>query len=209
MHEERERIARDVHDNVGLRLTSALSQIEASHKDDLIRETFTDIRRILTQGQGGSLPLAEVVADLRGELVDYLEIHGIACTWPLVETGDLRLSAGVAHALRSFLRESLHNAARHSGADRVSVDLQVLEDGLRVAVSDSGSGGRGRAPVRIPSLIGEGGHGLRNLRLRISDIGGQMTISRRSGQGFRIEAEMPFSARRPEPASTVVPKRAV
>ncbi|MGI3164799.1 sensor histidine kinase [Pseudooceanicola sp. 200-1SW] len=205
MYEERERIARDVHDNIGIRLTAALGQAETAHKDDLIRETFTDIRRILTQGQGGAVPMADVVADLRAELGDYLDAHGIRCRWPLPECGEVALSAGVAHALRSFLRESVHNAARHSGADLVGVDLRLGDQGFRVAVWDSGAGGgagagRGRAEPRVQSLIGEGGNGLRNLRLRVSDVGGRMQVTQAPGQGFRIEADMPFVARRAEQA---------
>ena len=196
MHEERERIARDVHDNIGMRLTSALGQAELSHKDELIRETFADIRRILTQGQGGSAPLDEVVADLRIELSEYLQAHGMSCDWPLTKIPDVTLSAGVAHALRSFLRESVHNAARHSGAERVEVILTCFDQGLRVAILDSGPRSRSGAGARVDSLVGGGGNGLRNLQLRITDIGGRMHVSRSVEQGFRIEVEMPFVARR-------------
>lgn len=195
MNEERERIARDVHDNIGMRLTSALGQSDVANKNDLIRETFTDIRRILSQDDGGAAPLDEILADLRVELTDYLDAQGIAFDWPLPEAGDARLSPGIAHALRSLLRESVHNAARHSGADRVAVETRVGPAGFRVAIGDSGAGGNPGGASRVQSLVDGGGTGLANLRRRIADVGGRMTVTALPGRGFRIEAEMPFTAR--------------
>ncbi|MBR9764328.1 MAG: hypothetical protein GYB53_12570 [Rhodobacteraceae bacterium] len=202
MNEERERIARDVHDNLGIRLNSALGQSEAAQKDALIRETFTDIRRILTRGDGGAAALDDLVADLRNELGDYLEVHGMACDWPLSEVTGVQLSPGVAHALRSLLRESVHNAVRHSGASSVRIEVLAKADGVKVSASDNGGQRRGRDSARVPSLIGEGGNGLQNLRRRILDVGGRASFAFVPGQGFRVEAEMPFTARRGEPEAS-------
>lgn len=196
MSEERERIARDMHDNIGIRLTSALGQSDVANKNDLIRETFSDIRKILSDGDGGTSPLGDILADLRVELTEYLAAQGIACDWPLHDHSDERPSAGVAHALRSMLRESVHNAARHSGADCVRVRVAIDAAEFHVSVSDTGAGPGRAGAVDVPSLSARGGNGLANLRRRVSDVGGRVTIMPSSETGgFEISATLPFTAR--------------
>ncbi|WP_417269449.1 sensor histidine kinase [Celeribacter sp.] len=195
MNEERERITRDMHDNIGIRLTTALTQSDVANKNDLIRETFSDIRKILSHSDNGTSSLGDILADLRVELTEYLDAQGIAFDWPLHDHSDERPSSGVAHALRSMLRESVHNAARHSGADCVRVRVEIDEAEFRVTVSDTGRGLRGAGTVDVPSLSERGGNGLANLRRRVSDVGGRVTIMPSNEPGFRISATLPFTAR--------------
>ena len=194
MNEERERITRDMHDNIGIRLTTALGQSDVANKNDLIRETFSDIRKILSNSDSGTSSFGDILADLRVELTEYLDAQAIACDWALHDHSDQCLSPGVAHALRSMLRESVHNVARHSGAGLVRVRIEIGEAEFRVTVSDTGRIRGTAGAIDVPS-IGEGGNGLANLRRRVADVGGRVVITSQDGQGFTIVATLPFTAR--------------
>ena len=198
MNEERNRIARDVHDNLGMRLTSALRQQDSDHKNLLIRETFADLRRILTEDNGEIAQMDEVLADLRVELSDYLDAIGREMDWPLTETQDVMLSASVAQSLRAVLRESVHNAARHSDAERVSVGISLSDSGFSLSVRNQGSA-TAASPLEPGSpRLGQGGTGIENMRRRIEGVGGRLEIRRLPKDGFEVFAQMPFIARSPD-----------
>jgi signal transduction histidine kinase len=94
---------------------------------------------------------------------------------PLVET-----------ALYFCCMEAVQNAAKHSGATRVTVQLRRLVGGWRLDVVDDGSGyDQGPAPSR------QGGAGLMNMRDRLDAVGGRVTVSSEVGRGTTVSAVAP------------------
>ncbi|MFP4326449.1 MAG: ATP-binding protein [Paracoccaceae bacterium] len=196
--EERARIARDIHDNIGVHLLGALHSPDPRRKDELIRETLSDLREIIANANGGELELSEILADLRRDMAELLEASGIALDWPMPSGPGLTMSPRMAHALRSVLREALNNAHRHSGAQRVTVRVAAQDGWVHLCVSDDGRGLPQESAPGIARLNdGRRGNGLDNMRSRVEDMGGQFSRGPAPGGGLRIEAALPLG---PEPA---------
>lgn len=179
--EERARIARDIHDNIGAQLLRALHSRETGRKDAMIRETLTDIRDVINNAQGAEAPMEDVLADLRAETADRLEPHGIALGWTLHAAPGALLSRQKVHALRALIREAVSNTIKHAGARSVDVTIRLDADWLRLRVADDGKG----LPAQKASL----GNGLGNMKIRVESFGGEMTLE--SDMGTCLAARIP------------------
>ncbi|MFN7055992.1 sensor histidine kinase [Hyphomonas sp.] len=167
--EERARIARDIHDNIGAQLLRALHSPEATRKDAMIRETLTDIRDVINNAEGFQAPLEDVLADLRAETADRLEPLGIELHWSLRASPGVHPDRGKVQALRAMIREAVSNAIKHSGAKQLVVSIEVDAGGLVLKVEDDGCGLKGGAAAN-------GGRGLANIRDRVGHLGGEITL---------------------------------
>lgn len=179
--EERARIARDIHDNIGAQLLRALHSRETGRKDAMIRETLTDIRDVINNAQGAEAPMEDVLADLRAETADRLEPHGIMLGWNLQAAPGALLSRQKVHALRALIREAVSNTIKHAGARHVEVTIGLDADWLQLTVTDDGKG----LPAQKASL----GNGLGNMKVRVESFGGEMALE--SGEGTRLLARIP------------------
>src|SRR5690606_27629691 len=104
--EERLRIARDMHDNMGAQLLSALHSDTRERKDTLIRETISDLRDIVNNAAQGGKSISELLADLKVEAAERLAAAGLELDWrDICVAGNMVLPPNVAHSLRSALRE--------------------------------------------------------------------------------------------------------
>ena len=180
LYEDRDRIARDLHDHVIQRLYATGMSLEGTmpmitrpevasritNAVDAMDETIKEIRGAIFALQARG---AAAGRDLRGEIVDLVEEMT-----PLLGFGpSLRLGAGLGGEIRpevaeqalAALREALSNAARHANATRVDVMVDVDADRmLAVQVTDNGTG--------IPA---DGRRsGLRNLAIRAEKLGGEL-----------------------------------
>jgi signal transduction histidine kinase len=185
IYEERERIARDLHDVIVQRLYAAGVQLDLlgrrlsrrlARKDaarladavDQLDETITEVRA--TVGRLRSADPAEQHTDLfdsvRAEVDTAGELLGFAPRLTL--TGDpAGLPVDVADHARAALREALTNVVRHSGAGEVTVEVVRDTDGLCLSVRDNGCG--------IPPDVTR--RGLRNLADRAAAIGGRFAVT--------------------------------
>lgn len=187
--EERGRIARDIHDNIGIQLLGALHSSEATRKDVLIRETLADLREIIDNKTGPGLDLGNLIADLRLELSELLEAAGLAVNWPLGD--DLsghNISPRIAHALRSVLREAVNNAVRHARASTVGVAFTLTQAQVRIVISDDGRG--------FDTGAAHEGQGVANMQVRVSALGGRVEVAPMTPggdrPGTRIVVELPL-----------------
>ena len=182
LFEDRDRIARDLHDLVIQRLFATGMSLEGTmpmitrpevasrvtNAVDAMDETIKDIRATIFALQGGD---AVRPPDLRGDIVGLVE----EMSSMLGFAPSLRLGSGLATHVRpevaeqvlATLREALSNAARHSGASQIDVSVDVDPDRiLAVQVTDNGSG--------IPA---EGRRsGLRNMASRAEKLGGELRL---------------------------------
>lgn len=187
--EERLRIARDLHDDVGARLLSGLHRQDLSQTREAMRGAIGDLRAIVSGLSGHDLPLEAVLADLRHETAERLEAAGLALDWPPVELVDPDRTAPyrVYKNLTSAVREVVSNAIRHAGATTVAVT--VHEDGgrLELTLSDDGVG--------LPGEEGGRRSGLANLERRLGEIGGAVEIPETAkGTVIRLSAPIDVSA---------------
>lgn len=179
--EERARIARDIHDNIGAQLLRALHSRETGRKDAMIRETLTDIRDVINNAQGAEAPMQDVLADLRAETADRLEPHGIELSWNLQAAPGALLSRQKVHALRALIREAVSNTIKHADARSVDVSIRLDADWLTLRVVDDGKG----MPAQTASL----GNGLSNMKIRVESFGGEITLE--GGSGTELAARIP------------------
>lgn len=186
--EERRRINRDMHDNIGVQLLGALHSPARERKDALIRQTLTDLREIISNNEYAGRPLADLLADLRAEITEHLEAAQIALDWKADEIGG-PVAAPEAGTLRAILREAAGNVMHHSGAKRAEVRIVLRHDGGRrrliLRVRDDGTG-----PVTTEAPARQG-RGLINLRQRTEARGGRFAFGSRSdGPGSELIAEV-------------------
>jgi signal transduction histidine kinase/uncharacterized protein YoaH (UPF0181 family) len=188
----RRRIERDLHDGAQQRLISLALEVRAAqaaapeemskHRADLSRiaEGLTaalDGLREIALGihpailaEGGLGPAVKTLAQ-RSPIPVELDVRY-----------DRRLAEAVEVAAYYVISEALTNAAKHSGASKVQVVVEVRESTLHVTVGDNGAGGAD--PVR--------GSGLLGLKDRAEAIGGKLVVESRRGLGTSLIAELPL-----------------
>lgn len=189
--EERQRIARDLHDDVGARLLSGLHKNGVDDVQRVLRDALADIRSIVGGLSAERLPLSQIVAALRHETGDRLELAGIGLSWLQEGEGDdeVLLDYPVYRSLISLHRETISNVIRHARASLVEVRLERAEGRLTMRVRDDGIG--------MPDLGDDesaAGNGLRSIRRRVSELGGSFAYEV-AEQGTGIVVSLPLQAR--------------
>ncbi len=183
--EERLRIARDMHDNMGAQLLSALHSETRERKDTLIRETISDLRDIVNNAAQGGKGISELLADLKVEAAERLAAAGLELEWrDICVAGDMVLPPNVAHSLRSVLREIISNTIRHSGAGTVRVRFEIRNGIVDLVVSDDGSG--------LPADMEGKGNGLSNVEARLLALKGTLLLED-AEPGLIVRASFPLS----------------
>ena len=195
--QERLRIGRDIHDDLGqhlLTLKIDLSMLQASTQGAtplLARQLAVMVRNV----DQSIAALRRVIHDLRppaldaglqaacdGLLADFQRSTGIECSC------DYRLdaAAGSAHGplLYHALQEALANIARHAHATHVQLCLQQAGDTLACSISDDGVGLTG-SPPRL-------GYGLSGMHERVAAAGGSLHIDSHSGAGTTLHLSLPL-----------------
>ncbi|ALG10899.1 sensor histidine kinase [Kibdelosporangium phytohabitans] len=197
--EERLSIARELHDS----LTHAISLVNAQinvavHLMDRdparSRAALFAVKDASKQAMGELRSALEVLRhddepdrlhSLRqlSDLVKASEQHGVAVT--LTVSGDIPpISQDVDLAAYRIVQESLTNAARHSRAATVSVDVRYDDDKVTVRIEDDGA-------ADSSSVVHEG-VGIRGMRERVAALGGEFEVGPRPTSGFAVKAVLPL-----------------
>ncbi|MCU0801213.1 MAG: ATPase [Rhodobacteraceae bacterium] len=180
---ERSRINRDMHDNIGILLLSALHNPALDRKNALIRQTLSDLREIVANPMHDPLPLRDLIADLRAELGEALEAARIDLRWDGTDLPDITVPNQTFRLLRALLREGVSNILHHSGARQASVSVQVTQDQILVSLVDDGTG--------FDVTAAAAGNGLQNLHQRMVQSGSSFSISS-SSSGTCLSARLPL-----------------
>lgn len=206
---ERHRLSRELHDDIGQLLTAAKLQSEWLKRrlpEDLqqhcttlqstLEETLAkvrDVSAILNPRQLASLGLE---ASLRAHLLKTLENTSVH--WSLECKQRLAgIPEEIAVAAFRITQEAVTNILRHAQADNLLVRLQRLPEGLSLFISDDG---RGFSPAANPGAQGQ--RGMAGMAERIAQLGGTLKVSSQPDQGTQIEALFPWAPRALERAST-------
>jgi signal transduction histidine kinase len=195
--DDRDRIARDLHDRViqriyavgmGLAGTARLDDLHqvhdrVEHAVDDLDATISEIRTAIFELGDTSLPggLRHAVIDLADELTPTL---GMRAEVRFVGPVDNAVPPHVADHILAVVREALTNAAKHARASRCSVEISVDEEVVLVEVIDNGSG-------LVVDKVGSAGHGLMNLRNRAEKLSGTFEIFSVQGGGTRLSWSAP------------------
>jgi signal transduction histidine kinase len=206
VQDERERIARELHDIIthhvsviviqaGAGLTAlerrpdqARTALEAI--DRTSRQALTDMRRmlgILGEGPSADDPSRQPMPGLGrlGELIEEVRAAGLPVELSI--DGDRRpLDAGIELSAYRIVQEALTNTLKHASGARARVHLGFEDQALEIEVTDQGGSGR-----RNLGEAGTGGRGLIGMRERVAVFGGDLEAGPYQG-GFRVRARLPI-----------------
>ncbi|MEU8529576.1 MULTISPECIES: GAF domain-containing sensor histidine kinase [Streptomyces] len=198
--EERSRLAHELHDAVSqklfsLRLTAqaaaalvdrdpARAKGELQQVAALAAEAADELRAAVVELRPAALDEDGLVHTLRTQVQVLDRAHTARVTFD--GSGVRALPAAQEEALLRVAQEALHNALRHSGAERVEVTLVRHGQGALLTVTDDGRGFE-------PSAVRKAGRhlGLVSMRDRAGGVGGRLTVTSAPGRGTTIEMEVP------------------
>ncbi|MGE5467535.1 MAG: PAS domain S-box protein [Ignavibacteria bacterium] len=198
--EERTRIARELHDELGQALTvlridlswlqgkcpksepAVINRLEGAY--GLVERTVNAVRRISADLRPPMLDDLGLAAAIEHHVRGFAERTGIACELNM-DREEFDLANDAATTLFRVVQEALTNAARHSGAKHVTIDIEEAEDGVHLVVADDGRG--------FDASAAPPGFGLLGMRERVKMQGGRLAIESAPGAGTRVEAWLPIA----------------
>lgn len=208
MSRERMRIAQDMHDEIGSKL-ARISYLSEGVKTELngvysntrvvdsLAKTSRDLLRSLDQMVWAVNPRNDTVEQLVVYLcryaTEYFQDTSITCELRVPE--NLRpapLSAEVRHNLFLAFEEALTNIMKHSGAERVVVEVLCEKSILQITASDNGKGFDPEKLEATNNRKGRVGHGLSGLKARLQSLAGECWIRSAIGQGTTIILRIPL-----------------
>lgn len=196
--EERTRIAREIHDELGNMLTVLKLELANLPLDDpgLLKEkvltmsahignTGASLRKIVTQLRPALLDTVGPVAAIAWLIRDFRDRTGIDCESTLPRE-EIPMDPDVSTTLFRILQEALTNVARHSGANLVRVRLSFEEGGLVLQIRDNGRG------ITEEQMATPKSFGLIGIRERVEHWGGQAEIQGEPGRGTSLTVSIPL-----------------
>jgi signal transduction histidine kinase len=195
---ERQRLARELHDETGQALTSillGLKPLEEALAEHPARAALTELReQVVSALQNvrrlavelrpavlddfGLVPALERLIDAFAEQSDVqVDFHSAL--------GETRLPSEVETALYRVVQEALTNIVKHANATRISVSVARREPGVAAVIEDDGAGFDQRT-------ASEGGVGLLGMRERLALLDGRLEVESRPGAGTTVVAEVPL-----------------
>lgn len=203
--DERTRIARELHDELGqhlmrlrLDLSSLAGRLRSSHPEleakvqvmkGLLADTVTSVRRLTTELRPPLLDDLGLVAAAEWLANDFSQRSGIGVEVAIDPAAD-DCEAGMATAVYRILQEALTNVGRHATASHVGVTLDIDDDTLRLAIEDNG---RGMHPASSEMFCA--GNGLVGMRERVLMFSGRLDVGSSAVGGVAIEVYLPLNAR--------------
>jgi PAS domain S-box-containing protein len=202
--EERKRVAREIHDQLGQALTaikidfsSLIRELAAGEKQpskrtasilQLVDESIHSVRRIATELRPGILDDLGLVAAIEWAGEDFESRTGTQCRLDLPPES-IAVDAERATAIFRIFQETLTNVARHADASLVDVRLAKEDGDLTLEVHDNGKG------ISEDKLLNGKSLGILGMRERAMLLGGELTISGPPGSGTTVRVRIPKARR--------------
>lgn len=197
--DERQRLAREIHDTLAQGLTGIITQLQAAERSAslhggteehvtralrLARSSLTEARRSVQALAPEELGRAHLPDALRTLTERWSQDQGVGARMEV--TGTLEpLSPAIEVSLFRVAQESLTNVAKHAGASRVGVTLSYTGTEVLLDVRDDGRGFDGGVGA---------GFGLTSMRQRIRGVGGHVVVQSAPGEGTSVSARVPAIA---------------
>jgi len=199
--EERTRIARELHDQLGQALTAmkfdlawltdqlAQMDVTLAEKAKTVTEQMDTmiktVRRISTELRPGMLDDLGLAASIEWQARDFEKRTGIICV-VRVPAEELVLTRAQSIVVFRIFQEALTNVARHAGAQLIEVRLEATPDALTLQVQDDGRG------IQLQEIAGLQSLGLLGMRERAKRLGGAFDIQGLSGEGTIVTVSIPI-----------------
>ena len=203
--EERNRLARDLHDSAKQKAFAALAQLGATRgilrydasaaathleeAENLVYEVIQELTFLIQEMYPLALKEKGLVTALREYIYEWENRTDIQA--------DLRVEGGqplplqTEQAIYRIVQESLANVSRHSKAERVEIAVCYTPDAIQVSIMDNGQGfDVNQKPTGV---------GLQSMRERAAMIGGEINVDAFPGKGTRVTIQAPLRSELPEP----------
>jgi signal transduction histidine kinase len=207
--EERDRLAREIHDNLAqalgmLKLRSSLAldlltddrveQAQANLCDmkDIAAEAYTDAREAMLGLRSVASAGTDFLPSLRKYLSRYRTSHGVDARLQADDRVTAGLTVQAASQVMRIIQEALTNVRKHAKAKGAWVRIEPEGDGIRVTVEDDGQG----FDPSQPATDAPRGFGLQVMEERAESVGGWLEVDAHQGRGTRIVAWVPLSPER-------------
>jgi signal transduction histidine kinase/ligand-binding sensor domain-containing protein len=201
LHKERGRIAKDIHDDLGANLTQISLLGELARQDQgepdkaaerigkisaTARQAIKSLDEIVWAVNPRNDTLAHLV-DYAGQFaLDYLRLAGIRCRLDFPEQTPAReVSTDIRHNLFLAVKEALNNIVKHARAREVWLRVSADDHILQFTIEDDGCGFESAPDDALAD-------GLRNMRQRLAEIGGECHIESRPGSGTKVTFQVPW-----------------
>ncbi len=202
VYEDRDRVARDLHDTViqrlfavTLSLQSMAGAADAAGMADRLKEAVSNLDATIRQVRSTIYELgsAGIVQGVRATVLALIRelnsVVGVEVRTSIDGPVDAAISDEMAEHLYATVREALTNVGRHAQASEVSVNLSVKGDSCVLQVRDNGRG----LTDSEGGEVGEGGLGLVNLRRRAEKLHGQLVIETLDSGGTLLTWQVPIN----------------
>ncbi|HRW73942.1 MAG TPA: hypothetical protein P5093_16240 [Ottowia sp.] len=191
--EERERIADDLHDDLGATLLAVVHVASQPGGSPAVaaaaRQALDEMRSAVRNMKARPAPVEEMVADWRSDTVSRLNGAGIEADWDAqVSRPEALVPPRTVHQLTRVLREAISNVMRHSGASRCAVHVNVGQGDIQLEVEDNGVG------IDWNSDATRRGQGLANIERRVRRLGGMHRFMQGPMGGTLLMVRVPFEA---------------
>jgi signal transduction histidine kinase len=181
--EERQRIAQDLHDDIGARLLTLMYKAPSKEMEDYVRHTLQDLKT-LTRGLAASThSLALAAAEWKTDITQRLEAIRCELEWAASFDEDLTLTMVQWSSLTRILRELVSNAIAHSKASRILIEIRLHQGEFTITMTDDGVG---REPAKWSHGLGLGG-----IRKRVKLMGGTVSWREREPKGIVCQVSVP------------------
>lgn len=201
---ERQRISVDMHDDLGAGVTSIRLFSELAKKklngqvipeidkvSAFANELLVNMNAIIWSMSGQNDQLDNMVAYIRSYALEYGEHAGLNIT---IDSPDhipaLPIRGEVRRNIFLIVKEALHNVVKHAQATNVSIQFQIEGNSFSLLIQDNGTGIH-------PEKIRQFGNGLKNMRKRMENIGGNFEISSNQGTTIRLSRSWQTPLQRP------------
>lgn len=184
---ERNRIAREIHDNVGHMLSRAILMVGAMKTVNRAKEMEEPLGQLEETLHTAMTNVRESVHDLHDDSVNLKEVlislakANTFCPVHLSYDMGYAVPREVKYSFIAIVKEALNNIAKHSNADRTDIVVREHPGLYQLIIEDNG--------YNETKKQGEGGIGIRNMKDRVSSLGGRLQIT--SEKGFRIYITVP------------------
>lgn len=205
--EERQRVARDIHDGPAQLMSNVVLKAEICERmididlekareelrnlKKVVRDSLQDVRKIIYNLRPMSLDDLGLIPTLQRYVLTFQEESGIAVSF---QTRGIQpeLKSVISLTVFRIVQEAMNNVVKHAEAKNISVHLEFLQTELKLFVIDDGAGfDTEKLKVRNDDI--SGGFGLVSMRERVELLNGDMYISSEPGKGTRLNIMIPFT----------------
>ncbi|EKF74743.1 sensor histidine kinase [Alcanivorax hongdengensis A-11-3] len=182
---ERNRMMRDLHDDLGARLLDVVYAADSPRCRDMALQAIEDLHGLVDTTAGQAVSLRHLCTNCEGETRARLNETPLTLDWRVPESLPERMTSARASAnITRTLREAVTNIIRHANASQVKIHWQMSRHFLTITVDDDGEGG---SPTDWST-----GHGTKTIRTRTRDLGGSVTWRNNRHGGCQLEICLPM-----------------